>query len=325
MPEARQLLADALERGDYGDSVTEKLNDSIETEENILDTIRQQNGALAEQIDIAQNPNSSDEDVIRALQAIDDEVSTTGDREVYNELKGIRDAVQEDRGIKKYDPFEGASKDPAADMLKLGQSIVGLYNTIKGGLDALTTTTGMLVRGISNTKELGQLVDGFQSMASAVGSVVSTVGEIINVVASMAALAGAAIPGVGQVGAVVAGITGGISAVNGVIDLIQEVMSIGGMFLGGFLSAIAGGPDGALRGNIRILLDTNDNTIKTWSDDDPNDKRVHRLPGSGLGNESRTVGVETLNQYMGPGRDPDEVLRGVNFAVRTGMTGAYAQ
>lgn len=303
----------------------EDIEHSAKTQEDVLEELKQSNGALAEQIRIAQDPNASDAEVIRALQAIDDEIATTADREIHEGLEGVRDAVMDDRGIKKYDPFEGASTDPAADALKLAQAMVGLFNTIKSGLDNMLSVSGLLVRGISNTEDLNKLVDGFQGIASTVGEVVSTIGEVINIVASLAALAGAAIPGVGQVGAVVAGVTGGIGAVNGVIDLIQEVMSIAGMFVGMFLSTIAGGAGGPLMGDVRVLLDKNDNTIKTWSSDNPDDKRVHKLPGgSGTGGTTNNTGINTLQIYQGPGQSTEEVLRDTMFYVRASQTGAYA-
>lgn len=294
------------------------------SQEDIIDELRNGSGYLSDQIRIAENPASSDPDVIRALQAIDDEIATTGDREIHDGLEGVRDAVMDDRGIKKYDPNEGASTDAFGDSIKLAQAVVGLFDTIKSGLTGATETMDLLIRGISNTKELNTAIDGFQSMASTVGEVVSTIASIAQTAATLAALASFAIPGVGQIAAVAAVVTGGIGAANAIVDIVQEVMSIGGMFLGGFLSMIAGGSGGALSGNITTLLDTNDNTIKTWSDADPGDKRVHRLPGGGGNGGTVNNGINQLQIYQGPGQSTDSVLRDTMFYVRSSQVGAYA-
>ena len=230
----------------------------------------------------------------------------------------------DDRGIKKYDPNEGASTDAFGDSIKLAQAVVGLFDTIKSGLTGATETMDLLIRGISNTKELNTAIDGFQSMASTVGEVVSTIASIAQTAATLAALASFAIPGVGQIAAVAAVVTGGIGAANAIVDIVQEVMSIGGMFLGGFLSMIAGGSGGALSGNITTLLDTNDNTIKTWSDADPGDKRVHQLPGGGGNGGTVNNGINQLQIYQGPGQSTDSVLRDTMFYVRSSQVGAYA-
>lgn len=330
MTEAMELTQQSLQRqgmetNSLYSSTTSNGEKQLTTQEEMLKALETGNKQLYDQVQIAQNPNSSDAEVIQALQAIDDEMATTNNRDVYEGLKEVRDAVMQDRGIKQYDPYEGATKDLPGDLLKAAQTVVGLFNIIKNGLTNATQTFDLLARGISNTKELNQVIDGFQSMASTVGEVVSSIGEIINVVASVAALAGAAIPGIGQVAAVVSGITGGISAVNSVIDLIQEVASIGGMFLGGFLSMIAGGANGPLMGDVRVLLDLNDNTIKTWSDDNPQDKRVHSLgdPWATQNNSSQSIGINQLQIYQGPGQSTGQVLNDVMFATRTARAGAY--
>lgn len=328
MSEAQALTAQSLARqGNTLDTAmadnTKSVTAGSQTQEEILDEIRNGNTYLGEQIRIAENPSSSDADVIRALQAIDDEIATTGDRDVHDGLESVRDAVMDDRGIKKYDPNEGASTDVTGDSIKLAQAVVGLFDTVKDGLDNAVSTLDLVIRGVSNTKEVNQVIDGFQSMASTVSEIVSTVGEVVNIVASFAALASMAIPGIGQVATVVSAVTGGISQVNTVIDLIQEVASIAGMFIGGALSWLAGGAGGPLQGNISVLLDTNDNTIKTWSDDDPSDKRVHQLPGGNPGGNQQ-IGINNLQIYQGPSSSTDQVLRDTMHYVRATQTGAYA-
>lgn len=308
-----------------GITVTEKIAETTErqlsTEEKMVEELEKSNSTLLEQVRIAQNPSSSDADVIRALQAIDDGIATTRDEELHDGLESVRDAVMEDRGIKKYDPFEGASTDPIRDMITLAQNVVGIFNIIKGGLDALTEVTGILARGISNTEDIHRLVDGFQGMLSTVSELASTIGSIVEVIGSLAALAGSAIPGIGQVGTVISAITGGIGNVNAIVDLIQEGFKIGGWVLGNILSALAGGAEGPLTGNVHVLLDRNDNTIKTWSDANPEDKRVHNLgPNNTTTNNNAP---QNLNVYAGPGADPYQVIGEAMYAIRASNAGVY--
>jgi hypothetical protein len=274
-----------------------------------------------------QSGTASDEEVIRALQTIDDTIASTPDRTTHDDLKSLEEAVMEDRGIKKFDSSEGASTDPTSDIISVASSIVGLWDTIESGFTAATTAAEQLIRGFSSTKDVNTFVDSVQSVASTFSSVVSTVSSIVSTVASLAALAGAAIPGIGQVAAVASVVTGGIANVNSVIDTVQQVFKIVGRFVGGALSSLAGGANGPLMGDVKVLLDTNDNTIKTWSEDNPDDKRVHSLNdpfATQTQNNQTTTGVGQLQVFAGPGDDPNKVMADAMFAVRAAQIGAGA-
>lgn len=326
MAEAMELTQQSLARQgssiDTGLSTTSDLTaESQTTQEDMLDELRQSNSYLGEQIRIAENPSSSDADVIRALQSIDDEIATTNDRDIYEGLIEVRDAVMEDRGIDKYDPFEGASTDVFGDVLSLAQGVVGLFDTIKDGLDGLTSVSSMLVRGISNTGELSALVDGMQGVLSSVGEVISTVSSIVEIGAKLAALAGFAIPGVGQIAAVASVLTGGIGNINAIVDLVQEVFDIGGWIVGNLLSTFLGGAEGPLSGNVHMLLDRNDNTIKSWSDANPDDKRVRSIGPNN--NTNTTNNQQNLAIYAGPGTDPYQMMGEAMYAIRASNAGVY--
>lgn len=185
----------------------------------------------------------------------------------------------------------------------------------------------MLVRGFSSTKDITTFIDGVQGIASTIGDVISTVGQMISAIASLAALASFAIPGVGQVTAAMSAVTGGISQVNGIIDLIQEGFDIAGTFVGTFMSLIAGGSNGAFYGNVRTLMDFNDNTIKTWSDRNPGEKTVKSLGGGGevSGNNPNQAGkFRDLNIYTGPGSDPRQMMEETMFAVAAHSDGVWS-
>lgn len=328
MAEAQALTEESLER--QGRSIDTVRSASEETAENtdiLAKSIETGSPTVDESVKLLQRGNASDAEVIRALQDIDDTIATTTDRGVHDDLESLKTTIMDERGIKEFDPYEGASDDVFADVLSVAQGIVGLFDTIESGINSATSAAELFIRGFANTKDVNTFVDSVQGVFSSVGEVISTVSSVISTVASLAALAGAAIPGVGQIAAVASAVTGGIGNVNAVVDLAQQVFKIVGRFAGGILSAVAGGPNGPLMGDVRVLLDTNDNTIKTWSDDNPDDKRVRSLSnGQPITNQnnSSTQAVGTLQVFGGPGDDPNKVMADAMFAIRASQIGAGA-
>jgi hypothetical protein len=112
-----------------------------------LDEARKTNKKLDEAIKTVENRNSSEEEVIRALQDIDDTIATTEDPDVRDSLKQIRDNTMSSRGIKEYDPKEGKSEDPLMDTVGLMQNVLGVYRTIEQGFESARATFELLVRG----------------------------------------------------------------------------------------------------------------------------------------------------------------------------------
>lgn len=319
--EARALLA-SIDSGVESSTGYQEIE--AKSAEDLVAEMANQDADLKAAVETLNRADASDAEIIRALQTIDDKKLTVEDPDVRDQLQSLQDATMSDRGIKQYDPFEGATDDMFGTVLNLAQSLVGFYHTIDDGIAAAGETMKLLIRGISNTKELNALVDGFQGMANTVGQIVSTIGEVLNIAATIAATAGMAIPGIGQVLGVISGITGGIANVNAVIDLVQDVMHIGGRFVGGFLSLLAGGSNGMLYGNVRTLLDTNDNTIKTWSDRNAADKTVRSIGGGDPRNPNSAAAVNNLNIYQGPGASPTEMMNQAMFAVKAHSSGVWA-
>ena len=314
---------DAPAQGDIK-SMSGATAQSAKTNEEILAELKGQDKGLADAIAIAQSPNSSDAEVIRALQDIDDRLAVQPEGSAgASALEDIRSGVMTDRGIKEYDPFEGASTDPFMDVVGMAQNILGLYRTIEAGLQNLGAVGDLLVRGLSNTKDVTTLIDGVQGLVSTVTDIVTTISDLASTAASLAAAAGMAIPGVGQIAGIVSAVTGGIGNINAVIDLVQEAMSIAGQWIGKGLSWLAGGPNGPLMGDVKFLLDQNDNTLKTWSQDNPDDKRIHALPG-GQQVVTNNNGPQQLNVYAGPGQDPRKTMDDAMFALKAQSVGAAA-
>lgn len=323
LPGGGGLPGAALPTTDAG--VAAAVGQTNETEEQALERLKSQDAKLAESLAIAQDANSTDAQVIAAMQNIDASMVSMkqSDQQLMNTQ---RQAIMEDRGLKEYDPFEGATEDPVGSAIQMAQDVVGLFDTIEQGIQNAQAMAHLLTRGLSSTKDVSTLVDGVQSIVGTFTSIVSTVGSIVNTVASFAALAGSAIPGIGQIGTVISALTGGIANVNAVVDLAQEVAHIGGRMFGGALSLLAGGSNGALQGNVKTLLDFNDNTIKTWSDRNSAEKTVRGMPFSNKEPQSPNAApaIGEMNVYQGPGSDPAELMNNAMFTVKAHSTGVFA-
>lgn len=299
--------------------------------EDTVAELRANNKKLDQAITTAQDPNSSEGEVIRALQDIDDQMVGMSATERQS-LDAIRESAMTDRGIKEYDPFEGAPETPEEwfDTIFNGfaQNFLGLYKTIESGMQGAVDMAHLISRGFSNTKDVNTFIDGVQSLVNTVVEVASTIGSIVQTIASVAAAAGAMIPGIGQVAAVIQGISGGVANINALVDFAQEVAHIGGRWIGKGLSSLLGflGGTGELQGQIKMLMDMNDNTLKVWSDRNAADKAVIGGSGGQGGtnpNSAPVVGGD-LNVYGGPGQDPAETMNQAMFVVNAHSQGVYS-
>lgn len=278
------------------------------------------NDDLANAIAVAGRENSSDADVIRALQQIEAAQTRIADVDTQDELAGLEDAIKSRRGIEEYDPFANASDDIVGDATKIGQSIFGIFDQVKQGLTSAKDLATLLIRGMSSTNDITSAIDGFQDVANGIGSIISTVGDVAGTIGSIAASFGQMIPGLGTLISGVGLITGGLSQANAIIDLVQTGFDFLGGIAGNVLSRLAGGKDGALMGNVKTLIDTNDKTIKRWSENDPGDKRSSSYGNAG---PAKNTAVENLNIYQGPGQDPYKMVETGMFAVKTYAAGVY--
>jgi TP901 family phage tail tape measure protein len=208
------------------------------------------------------------------------------------------------------------------DAIQMASQILGLVDTIESGFKNVKDLAELLVRGISGTKDIERVIEGVSSLIGTISSVASTVGSVVDGVAKIAAVIGAVIPGVGQVTAGISAFTGALGSVQSAISLMQQGIKIFGRIAGTALSFLAGGKEGALYGRVRTLIDTNDKTIKRWSDANAMDKRVTSY-GTPSTTNNRT-GVGNLNVYAGPGASASDIIDEAMFAVRAQGVGAYA-
>lgn len=292
-----------------------------------LQDLRAQNKKLDEAIKVTGDPNATDPEIIRALQDLDDEIAVTEDPDIRSEMESIRSQTMENRGMKEYDPNENASTDPVSDVTGIAQNVLGIYSAVEQGIQGFKSMVDLLARGFENTSDITTFVDGIQGLVSSVTGIVDTAAGIADTVASLAALAGAAIPGVGQVTSAISAVTGGIGQVNAIVDLVQEAGHIIGRWVGTGLSALAGGLGGPLQGDVKMLLDTNDQTLKRWSSDNAMDKRSTNLDPFNLFANKDTNGgaANQFNIYANPNAPASEIINEAMYAVRTSSAGAYQE
>lgn len=333
--ENEELLREGIARGGAGTASTPGSSGgpsggsaSEATAEEQLKTLRSSDAKLDETIKVLENPTSSEAEVIRSLQDLDDRIAVTEDPDIRDALNTTRETTMSERGIKEYDPNEGASDDVFMDAVGIAQNVLGIYNTVMQGADNAKATIELMARGLENTNDVHSMVDGFQSLVEAITSVVSTIGGIIDIVGRIAAAAGSAIPGVGQVVGAISAVTGGIGNINAVMDLVQEGFKIAGRWVGTALSWLAGGANGPLTGDVKTLLDTNDNTLKSWSSDNPMDKRVHSLSDPFATNGYDPYAKQTVYQnniYANPNAPASEIVNELGYAMRVNGSGAYSE
>lgn len=305
------------------------LQDGIGTDAQInegIDDLNRKTTGLDEetkqQVRILSNQNSSLQDQLAALEGIDNSINRYEDIDTQDYLKQIRDSAMQRGGIQEYE--RPVSTDIPKDVQDTIKNVFDLLDkfeqTGKNFMDLFT----LLSRGLSSTKDVMDAVDSFQSLVSSVMDIAETVGQVVSTVASVGAAFGAMIPGIGQVLAGISAVTGGVSSVNGIVDLIQQGFKIAGRIGGTILSHLAGGAEGALYGTVRTLVDTNDKTIKRWSEDNAMDKRSTSYDV--FGNKQGTDNSKKYNFqiYQGPGQDPYRMMDEAVFAMRAADSGAYS-
>ena len=305
------------------------LQDGIGTDQEINDGIEDLNknttgltDETKQQVRILSDQDSSLMDQLAALEGIDNSINGYEDIQTQDYLKQIRDSAMQRGGIQEYE--RPVSTDIPKDVQDTIKNVFDLLDkfeeTGKNFMDLVT----LLARGFSSTKDIMDAVDHFQSLVSSVMDIAETVGQVVSTVASVAAAFGAMVPGIGQVLAGISAVTGGVSSVNGIVDLIQQGFKIAGRIGGTLLSAIAGGADGMLYGQVRTLIDTNDKTIKRWSEANAMDKRSTSYDV--FGNKTGTDNSKKYNFqiYQGPGQDPYRMLDEAMFSMRASESGAYA-
>lgn len=306
------------------------------TQEEMLKSLRSQDSSLDQALSVLQDGNATNEDIYKQLPVLDQAIEqqnaldTPTSRQNAGALESIRGDTMSQRGIVEQDPI-GMVQDIAGSAANVAQSV---FSAIESGFEAASATAqigDMLVRGVENSEDVMKLIDNFQSYLTLAANIASAVGSGLNAAASLAAVAGAdpsgggaaasgALSAAGQIAQL---ISAGISTVNGIIDLAQEAYSIAGKYVGEFLGFLTGGMGGQLMGDVKFLLDEVDGTLKTWSKDNPEDKRTFDNPFT-RPQQDQAPRIGEINVFPERGADPAQITNEMMFAVSAASSGAWS-
>lgn len=194
-----------------------------------------------------------------------------------------------------------------------------IIQTVQAGLDAWGATKyimDQMVRGISDTEDIFNLVDQFQKYITFAADIANSAGQILSLAGSGAGAdpsgASAAIAAAGQVAQM---ISAALTTVNAVIDFGQEAYRIFGTYFGQFLSFLTGGAAG-LMGDVHFLLDQNTHQLLAYSGDNALKKVAHSELGQNPNLAANNQLIGQLNYYAGPGEDPRDGTRNMMYQVR---------
>lgn len=223
------------------------------------------------------------------------------------------------------DQFTGALGDASS----IAGAAFEVFDNVIKSITAAANITDTLVRGPENTQDIMSLIDNYQQFITTAASVAKLVGAVGGAIGG----AGSGDPS-GMTGAIGGGIQAiagivqsGLQAYNTAIDLGQEVWHQASKY-GAMLAAFTLGNSqtGPLGGNVRMLLNTNNGQVYSYSEDNPQNKAVHDLPnwfknsytsGQTAGAQPNTQ-VNQLNMYVGPGQTPMQMMQDSMWLIGTG-------
>ena len=312
---------------------------TAKSQDEIIRELRAGNGELDGAIRTLKDVNASTEDTVNAANVLDKTIQdqkkldTPAARATAQSLESIQSSATSNKGINRTaNPIDTVS-DIAGNASNIAGEIFNSIESVFGSIAATKDLGDTFVRGIENSADLERIVDNLQQYLETAATIASAVASGLGAAASIASAVAGADPSGGASGAAtaLAGasqiaslISAGLATVNGIIDLTQEVASILGKYGGEFLGFLTGGAGGQLLGDVKFLLDQNDGTLKTYSKDNPEDKRVFSNPFSDVktAQNSQQPQIGSINVYGGPGQDPREMTNEMMFAVAAASSGA---
>lgn len=311
---------------------------SLQTQEQMLDELKTSDPQLGQAIDLLKDGNATNEDVYKSLplldRAIEDQTKkdTAASRQTAGALESIRGEAMSSRGIAEQDPI-GQAQEVVGQISGLAQQ---MFQVVEDSFAAISATSDILdtaVRGVENSEDVMKLIDNIQSYITLAANIAGAVAGGLSAASSIASAVNGADPSGGASGAatglaaasqIASLIQAGLSTVNAVIDLAQEAYRISGKYMGEFLGFLTGGIGGQLMGDVKFLLDENDGTLKTWSADNPDDKRIHGDPFNRGGTVQQAPKVGELNIFPERGADPAELANQMMFAVSAASSGSWS-
>ena len=309
--------------------------------DDLLNSMGQDNPDITTALRVAEDPrNASDSDITKSLLALDNEIvrqrdlDTAGSRQTVQHLETIQSSIMDDAGYERnqnpIDQVAGIVSNAAG----VASDIIGTVVTGIEAVGAADNIAKQLVRGVSGTKDVDNVIDNVQKFVELGGKIAGSVASVSGLAGSIAGAASAepsggaagAAAALGSVSTIASLIQAGWETANAVIDLSQEAMRIAGGYVGEFLGYLTGGAGGQLAGDVKFLLDKQTNQLLTYSAENSLDKRTHNVPFAARDFDSRKPGIGNINVYGGPGSDPRDLTRQMMFQVESAQyAGALSQ
>lgn len=321
-----------IRMSDHLEAIDNATNEQLDQQDIMINELRARDPMLDAAIKVAEDSNSTDAQVGSALDQISDIaknqrlMDTAQSRYIADGLDSMTTEIAGGRGMSQI------QQDPigtTANLIGGALGIVGdVFKVIDTGIKAIGAASNIAdtaVRGIENTEDIYKIVDEIQKFYELAAAVSQTVSDGLAIAGVIAMAAGGGQDGgltgsILQAASAVAGIvTSVIQTINAGIDIAQEVYNIGSKYFGKWLSKLVGAGEGSLMGDVRMLLDLNTMELKTWSGDNPTDKRSFDIPGFlGYGQPLEQQGkIRDINMYIGPGTDPNEAMNAAMWSIRT--------
>ena len=314
------------------DVIASATQDQVSQQDEMINALRAQNPILDQAIKTAKDPNSTDIQVGSALDQISEIAKqqriqdTAQSRYIADGLDSMATEIAGGRGMSQVqqDPI-GTTANIVGGALGIVGDAFKIVDTGIKAIGAASNIADIAVRGIENTNDIYKIVDEIQKFYDLAAAVSQTVSDGLALAGVIAMAAGGGQDGgltgsILQAASAVAGIvTSVIQTINAAIDIGQEVYNIGAKYVGKFLSKVVGAGQGSLLGDVRFLLDKNTMELKTWSGDNPSDKRTFNIPNY-LGNNQpidQQGKIRDINMYIGPGTDPNEAMNAAMWSIKT--------
>lgn len=328
---------DSLSPADRG--LIESGDVSIKTQDQMLAELVKQTPLLQTAIDVSKADNAGTEESVSALQTVQSLIDSQGEantpaaKQQKQALESLSSTIQSNAGLTTgTNPIDQAA-GIAGSAANVAKDVFASIDSVLQSIGAAKDIGDTLVRGFENSEDVMKTIDNVQQFITTAAQIAQAVSSGLGVAAGLAAAGGAdptgggaaaagALAGASQIASLV---SAGLSTVNGVIDLAQEVYRIGGKYFGQFLGFLTGGVGGQLMGDVRFLLDQTDGSLKTWSRDNPEDKRTFDNPFQQGGIQERGDRIGEINVYGGPGQDPRDMTNEMMYAVTAASSGAGFQ
>lgn len=307
---------------------------SVKTDDQILAELVKQTPLLQTAIDVSKDNKATQEQSIGALNTLDDLITAQGDaktpaaKQQKNALESLSSTIQSNSGLTTGENPIDKAASVAGSVSNTAKDIFASIQSVMDSVGAAKNLGDILVRGVENSEDVMKIIDNVQQFITTAAQIAQTVASGLSTAAGIAGASGgtdggAISGGLGAASTIASLISGALSTVNAVIDLAQEAYTVAGKYVGEFLGFLTGGAGGQLMGDVRFLLDENDGTLKTWSKDNPDDKRSFDNPFQKGGlNDTKEPQIGSINVYGGPGQDPRDMTNEMMFAVAAAGSGA---